>query len=218
MASNLDKIKLDLDRLIDDSADLLNSASHYVDATAFRKAAVEALGDKADDFIKGIPRFTSIYETWYSEAVSVVAQLLPTRLADFRDQYEVPRSRKQLDPGSYRIIDMLQGLRRIDGGADTRSGLPRVQTQVAILKAAASRFSSSLFEIKQIVQADFIDSEIETSFELLNNGYIRAAGAVAGVALERHLKAGIYQSPVTDTWQKSNYCYIKRCSKGSSNH
>ena len=32
------------------------------------------------------------------------------------------------------------------------------------------------------------DSELDTSRELLKNGYLRAAGAVAGVVLEKHLE------------------------------
>ncbi|AQU05233.1 hypothetical protein B1778_00360 [Dehalococcoides mccartyi] len=49
-------------------------------------------------------------------------------------------------------------------------------------------YFNSLFDIKQIVQADLFDSELDVARELLKNGFIRAAGAVAGVVLESHLK------------------------------
>lgn len=58
---------------------------------------------------------------------------------------------------------------------------------MAILKAAQKRFESSLFEIRQLVQADLFDSEIESARHLLKNKFYRAAGAVAGVVLEKHL-------------------------------
>jgi len=57
-----------------------------------------------------------------------------------------------------------------------------------ILKAAERQFESSFFEIKQLLQADIFDSEIDTARELLKNEYIRAAGAVEGVVLEKHLQ------------------------------
>lgn len=59
---------------------------------------------------------------------------------------------------------------------------------MAILKAAKRRFESSLFEIRQIVQADLFDSEIDSARHLLKNKFFRAAGAIAGVVLEKHLQ------------------------------
>lgn len=58
---------------------------------------------------------------------------------------------------------------------------------MAILRAAEARFDSSLFEIRQLVQADLLDSEVKAAEELLKHKFIRAAGAVAGVVLESHL-------------------------------
>ena len=39
----------------------------------------------------------------------------------------------------------------------------------------------------EVLQADVFDSELESARELLKKGYIRAAGAIAGVVLEKHL-------------------------------
>ena len=38
-----------------------------------------------------------------------------------------------------------------------------------------------------MVQADLFDSELDVARELTTNGFLRAAGAVAGVVLEKHL-------------------------------
>ena len=56
-----------------------------------------------------------------------------------------------------------------------------------IVKAVRARFESSLFDIRQLVQADLFDSELESAGALANSGFTRAAGAVAGVVLEKHL-------------------------------
>ena len=55
------------------------------------------------------------------------------------------------------------------------------------MKAVKLRFESSLFDIRQLVQADFFDSELEAAKELAEHKFMRAAGAVAGVVLERRL-------------------------------
>lgn len=63
----------------------------------------------------------------------------------------------------------------------------RFGTQLAILTTVRTRFESSLHDIRQLVQADLFDSELDASRELLKSGFLRAAGAVAGVVLEKHL-------------------------------
>jgi hypothetical protein len=50
-----------------------------------------------------------------------------------------------------------------------------------------ARFESSLFDIRQLVQADVFDSELDAAKELARKKFGRAAGALAGVVLERHL-------------------------------
>ena len=63
----------------------------------------------------------------------------------------------------------------------------RFGTQLSILQAVRTRFESSLHDIRQLVQADLFDSELDAARELLKSGFLRAAGAVAGVVIEKHL-------------------------------
>jgi hypothetical protein len=67
------------------------------------------------------------------------------------------------------------------------AAIPQFQQQLAILKSVGARFESSLFDIRQLVQADLLDSELDAAKELVKNGFARAAGAVTGVVLEQHL-------------------------------
>ena len=64
----------------------------------------------------------------------------------------------------------------------------RLKTQLEILKSAEARFQSSLFDIRQLVRADLFDSELDACRELAAHGFLRAAGAIAGVILEKHLR------------------------------
>ena len=44
-----------------------------------------------------------------------------------------------------------------------------------------------MFDIQQFVQADLFDNELDAARLLNKNKFMRAAGAMAGVVLERHL-------------------------------
>jgi hypothetical protein len=67
------------------------------------------------------------------------------------------------------------------------AAIPHFRQQLAILASVKARFESSLFDIRQLVQADLFDSELDAAKELAKNKFTRAAGALAGVVLERHL-------------------------------
>ena len=133
-----------------------------------------------------MPNFSNEYETWYSEAKALIRQLLPDRLDDFIGHYEKPKTRKDITYESYRISDYLMGL-HIPRVVNTDAAIPRFRQQLAIVKAVRKRFESSLFDIKQIVQADLFDSELEAAKALAKHGFLRDGGVIAGVVMEKHL-------------------------------
>ena len=196
MLSNLDRYKKDLDNLLNKGRDLQNSMNYALDPDELSRSAKKKLGDKkGKEFLKTLPSFRDQYQAWYSEAKALIRLLLPDRLEDFVRHYEKPKGRKDLTNESYRIDDYLQGL-----GVTRQSGLqqvkvvgleaasPHLRQQVAILTSVKARFESSLFDIRQLVQADLFDSELDAAKELAKHKFNRAAGALAGVVLERHLR------------------------------
>ena len=183
MEGNLGRYQADLDRLINLS-DLLHA-----------DLAIVASGEKVK---KGEPEpgrlFHSSYQRWYSEAHEVIRQILPARLNEFETLYYGDEKRKDFNAGTYAIRDWLLGIRagqNLDGVKyfdDAGVAFMRYQTQVQILKSATVRFESSLLDIRQILQADLFDSEVESAKELLKKGFLRASGAVVGVVAEKHLE------------------------------
>lgn len=192
MASNIDRFKKDLDALVA-RGKLLEYAMRreFMGKKEFDAQIKESLGEEADAFLKALPSFKDDYQAWYSEAMAVIRQVLPDRLDDFKRHYEKPKSRKDITFENYHIEDYLQGLRVTRFGSevvvDSSAAIPRFEQQLAILTASKKRFDSSLFEIRQLVQADLFDSEIDAARELLKQKFARAAGAIAGVLLEKHL-------------------------------
>lgn len=192
MNSNLDRYKADLKKLLDMGEILHFAIQRHSLPDQFDTALKDAHGEKAGDILKIIPKFDDAYQRWYTEAKTLIRQLLPDRLADFVRHYEKPKGRKDITYESYRIEDCLQGLKVTRGGDEKVVGpdaaIPHFRQQLAILRSAEARFESSLFDIRQLVQADLLDSEIDAAKELAKNRFMRAAGAIAGVVLERHLR------------------------------
>ncbi len=193
MPSNLDRYKKDLDVLLARGEQL--RLAMLVDCLPGEQAAQilkNEYGDKAQESIKALPSFTEAYQPWYSEAKVLVKQLLPDRLADFVRYYEKPKPRKDITCENYRIEDYLQGLSMTrewnkEKLVGPEAAIPHFSQQLAILKSVKARFESSLFDIRLLVQADLFDSELDAAKELAKNRFTRAAGALAGVVLERHL-------------------------------
>jgi hypothetical protein len=195
MASNLDRYKNDLDALIATGGLLLNAIQAEFLPEQYRAALKKETGKddtKVQAFLDELPSFTDKYQSWYSEAKALIRQLLPDRLLDFVSHYEKPKPRKSVSYESYRIEDCLQGLTVTQGYAKEKvvgpeAAILHFRQQLAILESANRRFASSLFDIHQLVQADLLDSELDAADELAKNKFTRAAGAVAGVVVEKHL-------------------------------
>lgn len=212
---NLEKYKKDLDQLISESEDLLNSIQFECLPDEFEAKAKKALKEKYEPFIKSLPSFRDKYQAWYSEALVVIRLLLPDRVENFVKLYEKPKMRKQITYENYVIEDCLQGLNITRGlykekvvGPD--AAIPQFQQQLNILKSCKKRFESSLFDIRQMVQADLFDSELEAARELNKNGFDRGAGAMVGVVLESHLsqvcenhKIGIKKNPGINAYNQA---------------
>lgn len=192
MSTNLDRYKKDLDRLLTNGNNLYFAMQIECFPQKIRSALEQKCGEKANDILKALPSFAESYQLWYSEVKVLIKQLLPDRLTDVVRLYEKPKSRKELTCENYRIEDYLQGLTVTRGlqqekivGQD--AAIPQFRQQLAILESVKARFESSLFDIRQLLQADLFDSELDAAKELARKGFTRAAGAIAGVVLERHL-------------------------------
>ncbi|WP_024955108.1 hypothetical protein [Sulfurospirillum arcachonense] len=189
MNNNLDKYKKDLEKLIA-KGNKLHMAMQYECYSDDSDEAAKT-DEKIAKIIKSLPKVNDEYQAWYSEAKVLIKQLLPDRLNDFTRHYEKPKPRKDIDFENYRIEDYLQGLHVTRGGShivvDKSAAIPHFKQQQAILNAVSLRFESTLFDIKQLVQADLFDSELETARELIKHGFLRGAGAISGVVLEKHL-------------------------------
>jgi len=195
MTERIKKFSDDLQRLIQEGDALHMAIQNECHPKSFKNYLItehKADEGKVDKYLKDLPSFKDDYQKWYSEAQAVIKKVLPDRLSDFVSYYEYTRVRKEIDFQNYMIRDYLQGLKITRGGghqviADGSSAIPEFVQQLNLVKAAASTLDSTLLDLTAVLQADLFDSEIETAGALAKAGYLRAAGAICGVVIEKHL-------------------------------
>lgn len=173
-----DDLKSELIELIKDGDKLKASLSIYTTKFDFSKAS--------EKDIKIITYFYDNYEKWYSKAQVVIKVILPDRYADFCNLYKNDK-RKELSWMTYTISDAVQHIINNDKSLHPYKALTRLNQQVAMLEVSLDKFESKIFDIQCILQADVFDSEIESARHLFRMGYLRAAGAICGVIIEKHL-------------------------------
>lgn len=186
----------ELERLVERGESLEYAMRYECDPTGFRKDLLKlSEPSTVDRRLEDLPHFNQDYQTWYSESLALVRQILPDRVADFKSYFEYPRGRTNITSQNYMIRDYLQGLKITTGSSynkqvivDRTAAIPEFRQQVSIVKAARATLESSLLNLTTILQADLFDSEIESARALARAGYLRAAGAICGVVIEKHLK------------------------------
>jgi len=194
MWTKINKYKEDLEKLIKEWDNLLYAMYYETDSEWFKEAFKKVSTDKdIEKMIKKLPNFKSNYQTWYSESLILLKYLLPDRLNDFIKLYEKPKNRKVVSYDNYSIEDYLQWFYTSNSytweiKVWTHWAIPNFQQQLNIIKSIKKRFESSLFDIKQLLQADLFDNELESARELNKKWFIRWAWAIAWVVLEEHFQ------------------------------
>ncbi len=157
--------------------------SMYKEQDQLDEDAIKKITEKGWEFVS----VHQEYQRWYTKAYRVISQIIPERLSEFESLYKADPKRKELSYSNYTISDYLINIVNGNRTRGPEDAIPKMIIQSKILNSARERFKSALFDIKEILQADIYDSELDTANELNKKGFIRAAGAVAGVVLEKHL-------------------------------
>lgn len=156
---------------------------------------IQELADLVDPILKisdpQQPKLRREYQIQYSQAHLLVKTHLPEREEEFSGLYYNP--------------DSAWG--KSHSGISTYLKLPRerelfeadLEQQRGILLAIPEIIELCSLEVAALVTADLVEGELKEADILLEHGFVRAAGAVAGVALEAHLKLLHKQSGHTYT-------------------
>jgi hypothetical protein len=128
-----------------------------------------------------MPKIRVEYQKWYSQVSQIVGTYLPTRAPEMEKLYNDPETKG----GWY--FGIRSYLRSDDQNYKHRFEAD-VQQQKGILLAVPHVLKIRAHEVAALVTADLVQGELDEARALLEHGFTRAAGAIAGVALEAHLK------------------------------
>ena len=196
METNLPKYKKDIDILIENGYELQKGL--YYELRNEFTSDFEKLSEKQKAELAKYS-FKNKYNEWYNEALSIIKQLVPDRLDDFKAYYKLDK-RKDITYSTYTISDYLINITVRRSGeiiASPTSVISKFEQQYYIVKSLKHRFESSLYDVKQLLQADVFDSEIDSARELCKKGFYRASGAICGVIIEKHLNEVCNQHQIT---------------------
>lgn len=180
-----EKFRANLLKLIAEGSRLAISMRYSQNKEIVAEQIEVNLGDDAGDYISKLPNFKMDYQTWYTDAKSIVRDIIPDRLRDFVSQYDRP-NRKTLLPHNYTIDDYLNGLTAWEF-VKTSLGFARMEQQLAILCAAEQRILHSTQDIRQMIATDLLNGGVRVARDMLRRKFTRAAAVVAGVVFEQHL-------------------------------
>lgn len=165
-------VLVDEGRKLETGLSICSRSYNIQDATEEDKSVVEYFFDN--------------YEKWYTKALFIIKVFIPDRYNDFSLLYKNDK-RKEISWKTYTISDAIQLITSKDKSLHPYKALRRLSQQVSMLEVCLDKFESKIFDIQTILQADVFDSEIESARHLSKMGYLRAAGAICGVIIEKHL-------------------------------
>lgn len=188
MESYLEKLRTEIESLRKDGYLLLCGLTNEMRIPYSEKE----LKGVPEDMVKRIKRasFKSQYQKWYNASLALIKQLLPDRVIDFTSIYH-SGVKKDKDLVNFGIEDYILGLTLTAYSKEENYSIIRSKfdLQLQMVCSLSDRLDSSLFEMRQLLEADLFDSEIEAAATLAKRGFLRGAGAVCGVVLEKHLKS-----------------------------
>lgn len=162
---------------------MADSQKYQADLDRLMKLGHDIAGTLAESGKRAAPGpdVATEYQQWYTESSRFIKQVLPERLDEFVAAYSpshIYRLKDYPEDDEYYYLDYSQDLEAI---------LLKLRLQNDLMQSAKAVFTSSLFDIAAVVQADLFDSELDAARELRGKGFLRPSGVVAGVVLERHL-------------------------------
>jgi hypothetical protein len=128
------------------------------------------------------------YQQWYSVILHLIHEYIPEWSGEFQSRYA---SFSQGSTGGNHVMDYLKLGRYTTFKDKTRvitAFLSDLETQLSILLSIPSVVEVKEMSLRELIAADIARTEIEQAELLLDSGFERAAGSIAGVALELHLK------------------------------
>lgn len=119
-----------------------------------------------------------LYQIWYSKAEALIKEYLYDRKDEFTREYDEILC----------LLQLRKNWAKVDVHYIIKEFTDRFDTQKNLIFSLPKVFEIQNLKLRKTISADLVESELEEAELLLKHDFIHAAGAVAGVALERYLK------------------------------
>src|SRR5208282_3862039 len=146
---------------------------------------------KSLEDIKDIIEFRTVYQRWDTQSLKIVQTLASDKYDEFVNYFLNNPNRKLLDAS---IQDYIRGIGQArDGYTDELPFDPqelariRFLNQLQVLDELSYRLDTLMADVENHLFAELQDKELEAA-KALQPVSLRAAGALAGVVLQRHLQ------------------------------
>ena len=165
------------------------------DRLRFELGVLLGSGRELSDCVRSevsVPRdIIDSYQAWYTQARRLVAHVLPDRRREFEDYY---RSSCVGEGQLVTISAILVHEVSLRGASEKREGLAKLfdpgSEQQVFLRLLGMQIGILASALPTVLAPERPrDRELELARTLLKDGHHRAAGALAGVALDQHLLA-----------------------------
>jgi hypothetical protein len=127
------------------------------------------------------------YQKWYSMSLILINDIIPEKETEFKLHY----SQKGYYGGEG-VFELIQFDRYYTRYFTLEEGLSefrkKFEIQRSIVISLPDIFLIKEINLREIISADFIDREIDEAEYMYQHKHYRCAGALAGVALEQHLR------------------------------
>ena len=131
------------------------------------------------------------YTRWYSLSYELVKDYLPEMISELSSNYKSEVSKGKKSGSHLGVVDYLK-LRYSPSPncivTMTESFVDTFEAQLDILLIVPDIAEFREVSLRKLITADIANTEVEQAEILFANGFHRAAGSIAGVALELHLK------------------------------
>ncbi len=134
------------------------------------------------------------YHSWYAKAYKVVRIFAPERLEEFERFYTGDKTIKKiedLNAITAGITHYLQGwivIKDDDAVNFNNTFESGLREQFNIINAILKNLDNDLFNLESGIHYEIYQSEMDIARNLYKKKYFRAAGSIAGVVVEVHLK------------------------------
>lgn len=168
-----------IDELRDEMSEVINTINEAMEGMyRERKGSKVNWGNRKSETQS---KALSQYEKWYNSAYPLISEYLPDREDDFKNRYNKVRLSLEVDIEFLRNYD-------VTGIGTLKYYISNgIELQLSLLESIKGRIKTEQVKARKRISKDITSDEIQKGKELIDDEHIRAAGVLAGVALERHL-------------------------------